>query len=73
MSRTYRTEGKTEVTHQSRGKMRKCEMCDSSSLLDEMYPVHDEHGVQIGYVCEICSADWEAMEDYDLWVSPSPG
>ena len=53
--------------------MRKCEMCDSSSLLDEMYPVHDEHGVQIGYVCEICSADWEAMEDYDLWVSPSPG
>jgi len=68
MSRTYRTEGKTEVKHQSRGKMRTCEMCEAQSPADEMYPVYSDNGVIIGLVCEICSADMEIVDG----ISRSP-
>ena len=62
MSRTYRTELKTEPKHHARGKMRTCEMCEAQYASDEMYPVYSDSGVIIGLVCEICSADMELVD-----------
>jgi hypothetical protein len=68
MSRTYRAERRVTERHAGKaiaGKLSKCEVCDAQYPRDEMYPICDEHGVQIGLVCEVCSADMDLIEEIE--------
>jgi len=62
MSRTHRTEMKTEVKWEPKAKMRTCEVCEELYPAHEMYPIHSVTGYKIGVVCETCSADMELID-----------
>ena len=63
MSRTYRYETKEIEERHSKGRMRRCEMCEAQFPLEAMYPILNEAGAVLGLVCEVCSADIELIEE----------
>lgn len=66
MSRTFRSEILVApVRTRSKGRMRRCEMCEAQFPFEEMYPIVDDGGAILGYTCEVCSADVEMIEEID--------